>query len=347
MPLTLHVDAARWRQHLADAIRTNPGIVPVAKGNGYGLGMDVLVHESARLSGQFGLDTIAVGTYAEAPKALEGFPGEVLVMEPYRPRIHADLAHLTAHGLVHTITYAADLSDLVGRIGRPRVVVEGLTSMNRHGIPFGYAGQLLEAAQRDADLLGMTLHLPLPGGTSHLSEVTRWLDAFDVHRWYVSHLTASELATLRRERPDRDLRPRIGTSLWIGDPGALTVRGHVLDVRPVRAGDRAGYRLRRLPAGHLVVVSGGTAHGVAMETPSAVSSVRQRAIALAEGAMEAAGRVRSPFKVGAGYAWFVEPPHMQVSLIAIPASAPAPEVGDELEVRVRLTTLLADGVSIT
>ena len=344
MPLVLHVDSARWREHLALTVAATPGIVPVAKGNGYGFGLDLLVAESARLNGSAGLDTIAVGTYAEAPRALAGFPGEVLVMEPYRPSIHGGLEHLGSPALVHTVTYAADLADLCGRVGRPRVVVEGLTSMNRHGVPVEWMAQTLDAIG-DADLVGLTLHLPL--GSGYLDEVESWISRFDVPRWFVSHLAGGELATLRAAHPDRQLRPRIGTDLWLGDPDALQVRGHVLDVRHVVTGDHAGYRQRRLKAGHLVVVSGGTAHGVALEAPTSASTPRQRAIAVAEGLLEAAGRVRSPFRIDGRAAWFVEPPHMQVSLLTLPEGATPPQVGDEVEVRVRHTTLHADAVLLT
>lgn len=362
MALIFHVEGQRWRDHLARALAEHPRVVPVAKGNGYGFGLELLVAESARLHGSAGVDMLAVGTYSEASVALEGFPGDVLVMEPYRPVLHRGTDGLGSPSLVHTIAALDDLADLSQRVGRPRVVLEGLTSMNRHGMPPEQLRECLAAiagpgsldtgpngpARTDlgsVDLLGVTLHLPL--GAGHLAEIEHWLGRFEVPTWFVSHLSAAELAELRRRHPERVFRPRIGTSLWLGDPGALSVRGQVLDVRPVRTGDHAGYRRRRLKAGYLVVVSGGTAHGVAMEAPTAAATPRQRAIAVAEGVLEAAGRVRSPFTVGGRGTWFVEPPHMQVSLLSLPDGPLLPKVGDELEVRVRHTTLHADVVVIS
>jgi len=334
--LVFHVDGPRWRRHLSGTVAANPGIVPVTKGNGYGFGLDRLLAECARLHGSDGVGMIAVGTHTEAPRALAGFPGDVLVMEPYRPVLHQDLAGLDAPALVHTVASPDDLVDLVGRVERPRVVLEGLTSMNRHGMP----REQLHACLADLD----GVRADLVGVTFQLAEVETWLREFDVTTWFVSHVGPAELASLRQRHPERIIRPRIGTSLWLGEPAALSVRAHVLDVREVSSGDRAGYRQRRLKDGDLLVVSGGTAHGVAMEAPTAAATLRQRGIAVAEGLLQAAGRIRAPFTVSGHDTWFVEPPHMQVSLIMLPDGAVPPRVGDEVEVRVRHTTMHADAV---
>ena len=342
MALTLHVDAARWRAHLAATVTANPGMIPVVKGNGYGFGLNLLVAECARLNGSSGVGTIAVGSYAEAPVALAGFPGDVLVMEPYRPVIHAELPFLGDGALVHTITHGPDLDDLAGRVGRPRIVVEGLSSMNRHGVPMDWLQPTLDALA-PSELLALSLHLPL--GFGHVAEVRRWVDRFAPPNWQLSHLSPAEQSDLRAAYPDHTFRVRMGTQLWLGDPGALVVRGHVLDVRHVSTGDHAGYRGKRLRAGWLIVVAGGTSHGVALEAPSGADTMRHRAVALAEGALEAAGRIRSPFRVGGHSTWFVEPPHMHVSLVMLPEGSTPPEVGDEVNVRVRNTTLHPDAVA--
>lgn len=358
MALTLYVDGPRWRAHLDRVVAGHPGIVPVVKGNGYGFGLACLLAECARLAGA-GVAMVAVGTYAEAPVALAGFPGDVLVLEPYRGAVHGDGAGggdgggdgggaLRAPALVHTVTSGAELDRLVGVLHRPRVVLEALTSMNRHGMARSELRDCvaaLRSGRSDAELVGVTLHLPL--GTGHVEEVEHWLAAVEVPRWFLSHVSWEELALLRGRHPQLELRPRVGTVLWLGDEGALQVRAHVMDVRPVLSGARAGYRQRRLGGGHLLVVSGGTAHGVALEAPSAAATPRQRAIALAEGVLEAAGRVRSPFVVAGRSTRFVEPPHMQVSLVTLPEGAAVPAVGDEVRVRVRHTTVHPDAVVIS
>ena len=61
----------------------------------------------------------------------------------------------------------------------------------------------------------------------------------------------------------------IGTTLWLGDREALSVGATVLDAHPVERGDVYGYRGRTAPAaGTILVVSGGTAHGIGLEAPT-------------------------------------------------------------------------------
>ncbi len=337
MAVVLDVDGARWRAALDEAAGARPGVVPVIKGNGYGFGRDLLCAEATRL----GADLIAIGTYAELPSALAAFGGDVLVMEPFRAPLHAGAADLGSGRAVHTVTSRPDLDRLREVVPAARVVIEALTSMNRFGAPVEQVGDLVAAAGATA----VTLHLPL--GTGHLEEIERFVTAVPGARdWYVSHVSTAELRTLRGRHPERTFRPRVGTDLWFADPTAYQARADVLDVRAVPKGSRAGYRQRPLPSGHVVVVSGGTSHGVAMEAPAPAQTARARGIAVAEGVLEAAHRVRSPFTIGGTMPRFVEPPHMQCSLLALPAGVAPPKVGDSVPVRLRLTTAYVDAVVV-
>ncbi len=263
-------------------------------------------------------------------------------MEPFREAVHSALPTVAQRRAVHTVTTRQDLDALRSREPEARVVVEGLTSMNRYGAPHGEVAALVESAGAEA----VTLHLPL--GTGHVEEISRFVTAAPgVRRWLVSHVSSAELATLAARHPDLQFQPRIGTDLWYADPTAYQVRATVLDVRRVTKGDHAGYRQRSLPAGHLVVVSGGTSHGVAMESPSPAATPRSRAIAVAEGILEAAHRVRSPFTVSGVMPRFAEPPHMQCSLLALPDGVAPPRIGDEVTVRMRLTTTTPDAVVVS
>jgi hypothetical protein len=239
-----------------------------------------------------------------------------------------------------------DLQTLAARGDRPRVVLEGLTSMCRHGFTPSELGAGVAEATRGVRVEGRALHLPL--GDGHVDEVERWLSAAPAATWYVSHLRADELRQLSRAHPDVAFRPRVGTDLWLGDRAALVVRATVLDAHQVSRGDRVGYRQRHvMRAGTVLVVSGGTSHGIGLESPTPAVSSRQRARALAIGGMQAAGLALSPYVVAGKQRWFVEPPHMQVSMIHVPAGDPVPAVGDAVEVQVRFTTTTFDRVHIT
>ena len=204
---------------------------------------------------------------------------------------------------------------------------------------------------------GVALHLPLAQG-SHLSEVSRLMNdvvaaGLDTlgDRWsptiWVSHLTDHELAALQTSYADYTVRPRIGTNLWLGDRGALRVTSTVLDVHPLERGDAFGYRARTAPkSGHLLVVSGGTAHGIGLEAPTGESSIKARAATLARGGLDAVGFVRSPFSIDGKQRLFAEPPHMQASMLFLPLGAHVPEIGDQIDVRVRYTATAFDRVDI-
>ncbi|HEX6247296.1 MAG TPA: alanine racemase [Nocardioidaceae bacterium] len=340
MSVSLYVDGDRWRSHLRAVMATHPTLVPVIKGNGYGFGNARLARKSAWL----GVDTVAVGTYAEVDDVRSRFDGTILVLTPWRPfeqRVVYD------DRVVHTVGRLEDLRDLLAREDRPRVVLERMTSMRRHGFS---ARELFEAAGMLTDgvrLEGVALHLPMAHG-SHLGEAERLMTdvvaaGLPTRRVFVSHLTDAELASLAVAYPDYQLRPRVGTGLWLGDREALSVKAMVLDAHPVERGDVFGYRGRSAPkSGTILVVSGGTAHGIGLEAPPAVDSLRERAVTLAKGGLDAVGFVRSPYTIGGKLRLFAEPPHMQASMLFLPAGAPVPEVGEEVDVRVRFTATTFD-----
>ena len=340
MSLSLYVDGDRWRSHMRGVVETHPGLVPVIKGNGYGLGRARL----ARKAGWLGQDTVAVGTYDEVEDVRTRFDGTILVLTPWRPfeqRVVYD------DRVVHTVSRLEDLEALAAREDRPRVVLERMTSMRRHGFS---AKGLREAGERLTRALrveGAALHMPMAHG-SHLPEMERLMTdvvaaGLPTHTVFVSHLTDAETSTLATSYPDYEFRPRIGTRLWLGDRGALSVKAAVLDAHPVDRGDVFGYRGRSAPKpGTILVVSGGTAHGIGLEAPHAADSLRQRAASLARGGLEAAGFAQSPFTIGGKRRLFAEPPHMQASMLFLPHGAPVPEVGEEVDVRVRFTTTTFD-----
>jgi alanine racemase len=358
MSLTLTVDGERWRAHLLRTVREFPSIVPVAKGNGYGLSVGRLARRAQWLADHAEetgapIDTLAVGTYDEVAQAASRCSGDLMVLTPWRPFGAAlDLDAGTASRVVHTVSRAEDLVALRERDSDARFVLEQLTSMRRHGMTrrdLAAAATTLGGAR--SGLRGVAMHLPL-NTTSHLGEVSRLVNeivasGLPTRTVFVSHLTRSELASLATTYPDFTVRPRIGTQLWLGDRGALSVTATVLDVHEVERGDTFGYRGRSAPKnGHIVVVSGGTAHGIGLEAPTGDQSLKARAATLARGGLDAVGFVRSPFSIDGKQRLFAEPPHMQASMLFVPSGARVPRVGEDIAVRVRYTATDFDRVVI-
>jgi len=248
--------------------------------------------------------------------------------------------------VVHTVATPAAAADLTGR----RVVVECRTSLRRHGVAAADLADL-SAALAGVRCEGFALHLPMdsPPGASR-DEVAAWVDrlagaGLDTSTLWVSHLCADDLADLASRYPATTFRPRIGTKLWLGDRGALRGRARVLDVEQIAAGERYGYRQRKARrSGRLLVVAGGTAHGIALAAPKAVADVKGRARIGAEAGLGMVNRALSPFSWGGKQRWFAEPPHMQVSLLWLPADVTPPRVGDWCDVETRLTTTHFDAV---
>jgi len=126
---------------------------------------------------------------------------------------------------------------------------------------------------------------------------------------------------------------------------ALQAAGTVLAVHPLPNGTHVGYRQRTGPKdGTLVVVSGGTAHGIGLSAPTPAASVRQRVVTAGTGALDAAGRALSPFRWEGKQRWFAEPPHQHTSMIWLPKGCVIPSVGDQLTADVRFTTSRFDVV---
>jgi len=347
MSLDLHVDGPRWRAHLRSVADATPGLVPVAKGNGYGLGLGRL----ARRSEWLGVGALSVGTYDELPEVASRYPGDLLVLTPWRPWI-APLADDLAKRVIHTVSRPADLGALTAQQPGARVVLERMTSMRRHGMSAAELWDTAPIARRRARLEGVSIHLPMTG--ANLPEARRLMDdvvGAEASTVWISHLTPDELDRLRGAYPDIAVRPRVGTGLWLGDRGALTVSATVLDVHPISRSETYGYRQRHLPAGtgagHLLIVSGGTAHGIGLTAPSGDAGLRGRAAVAAKGGLESLGVLRSPYVLDGRSLSFAEPPHMQASMLVLPRGARVPEVGDALDVRVRYTTTAFDSVTVS
>ena len=206
-----------------------------------------------------------------------------------------------------------------------------------------------------ASVEGFALHLPMSHG-SHLGEVERLLtdivaSGIASRRVYVSHLTDAEMAdpprVVRRLRAAAaDRHPAVARR-----PGALQVAGARSSTsHEVERGDVFGYRGRTAPKhGHILVVCGGTAHGIGLEAPTGRrDDASDRAARVAKGGLDAAGFVRSPFTIAGKQRLFAEPPHMQV-VDAVPARRHrgSRRSATEVDVQVRFTATAFDRTLLT
>ena len=141
------------------------------KGNGYGFGNGRLARRTQWPRPGSACDALAVGTYAEIGDVALRFAGDLVVLTPWRP-FHDGGRRPCDHrrGVVHTVGRPrATCAALAGRRGRPRVLLERLTSMKRHGFT---ARGLREAVASHAPELrveGVSVHLPLDDGAGRTS----------------------------------------------------------------------------------------------------------------------------------------------------------------------------------
>jgi hypothetical protein len=342
----LEVDVERWRTHLDGVRAGTPGLVPVVKGNGYGFGRALLAREAHRL----GVDTVAVGVRSEVPAVRAAHSGDVLVMEPLRPDEADPATELAADsGVIRTVARLDVLRRLAVLPRPPRIVVELDSPVHRHGI----GPQQLDDLARTLAAVpyeGVALHLPLRGPRLEAARAT--LDRLRAAglrppTLWVSHLDGEELRTLAAEAGPIQVRPRVGTALWLGARGALRATGTVLDAHPVWRRDAVGYRQRRAgTSGTLLVVSGGTSHGVGLRSPASGRGLAARSRDLLGGLAHGSGATPSPFRWQGRRLRFADVPHMQASMLLVPRDVEPPAIGTALECDVRMTVTAFDEVHL-
>lgn len=348
MTLSLHVDNNLWSTQINKVITsyssTNSEVIPVIKGNGYGIRKTNL----AKKAQEMGLFEVAVGTIFEAQEVLENGATQVLIMDPVKDideLAFKELSKINSSQILLTISCLKDAQN----IGKTPVIIEGITSMNRFGLGINNLEEV-----KDLNIKGLSLHLPIANpAKSRVLEVTNWINSYQQHCpkgekvIYLSHISESELKTLCTNFSDFKFKLRIGTKLWIGDLKVFQIKATVLEVHePVT--HNFGYRQREITTKHrLVVVSGGTAHGIGLQAPRSNVNIKQRLVAILSGILEAFNYSISPFVINGKQRWFAESPHMNVSLLKLPVNQNAPKVGSQISAQVRMTTTNFDCVVVS
>ena len=320
MALRLTVRRDAFRNHVLGVARDVSNLVPVVKGNGYGLGRSELI----RLIGELlpVTTTVAVGTIHEARDIPARYA--VHVMNPIGNIDLAALDGLPAN-VIPTIGSTHDVDVLARRNWKGRVIVKLASSMRR----FGASQSEFPALVHDIGRIGgnihaCSIHPPTAGpDADRIAEIRRWLPLLpDCVTLSVSHLSPESLVELRNSDQTRTVEARLGTALWHGTKSHFALHADVMRAEPCRAGESAGYRSTSVAGnGTLVVIGAGSAHGV---TP------------LHNG--------DSPFHFARQRLSLLENPYMHSALAFVPEGQPCPGVGDLVDVQRPLTTVHPDVV---
>ncbi len=279
MALTLYVDGDRWRAHLTDVLARQPRAGPGRQGQ------------------RLRLRPAPAGPQGRVAGRRHPRRRHLRRAAPRRPAVRrvAARAHAVATvraapsddpRVIHTVGRLEDLEALAAQGGptdRPRVVAraDDLDAAPRVHAPRDCARRRawsLRPAASASRGSRCTCRWPGDAGTRTSAEVERLMNDVVAAGIDSSTTRTHDLGLpphRRRARapgrqyPDFTFRPRIGTALWLGDRGALSVRATVLDAHPVERGDIYGYRGRTAPrAGTILIVSGGTSHGIGLEAPT-------------------------------------------------------------------------------
>ena len=273
--------------------------------------------------------TGAVETNTSGRNTAETSAAEILVLTPsmhFDGLLDASRDAPLSAGVVPTVGSIAHVDALHAAGWQGRVTVKLASSMRRYGVLPDELLPLLSAVERaGCEPCRFMIHPPLIGGhypeSAAVAEVDEWLTHVPQGAVVsVSHLSPTGIGALVAAHADHRFELRLGTALWLGDKHMVQLNADVLDVRPVQAGDTAGYRGATIAAdGHLVMVSAGSAHGVAP---------------LADG--------RSPFHFARQRLTLLEPPHMHTSMVFVPTGQECPGVGDRVDVQRPLISTAVD-----
>lgn len=341
MSLTLYVNNNYWTNSLKNVLNAyENSLIPVIKGNGYGIGKSNLAKKSQEL----GLTEIAIGTIFEAQEIINSDFNQIIVMDPIKDldkNAFDELKKINDKRLVLTLS---DIKDATNLENTP-VIVEVLTSMKR----FGLTANDLKTLS-NYQILGLSLHLPIENSTNgKITEVKNWLKIYEEvlpqakKVVYLSHLSKEEFSKIKKEFPNFVFKLRLGTKFWLNDLSNFQIKSTVLAVHDVND-ENIGYRQRKINDNYIVIVSGGTSHGVGLQAPRSNTNLKSRITSILAGVLEAFDQTLSPFVISGKQRWFAETPHMNVSMLKLSKNITPPKVGSEITVHLRMTTTNFDSV---
>ena len=318
MALRLNVRRDAFFDHVRNVARDIPHLVPVVKGNGYGLGRGRLVQVVNEVLPN--VETIAVGTIHEAVDVPLQWTTHVM-----NPVTRVDLASVTdiPGNAILTVGSHHDIDVLAERNWTGRVIVKLASSMRRFGIgPSDFTALVRDVARIGGVVHACSIHPPTAGtDAARLAEIQTWLPLLpECVTLSVSHLSSASAIALSEHNPSRTIELRLGTALWHGTKDHFTLQANVVRTEECRSGETAGYRATSVPGnGTLVVVGAGSAHGV-MPLPTG----------------------ESPFHFAKRRMALVESPYMHSSLAFVPTGHACPTAGEFVDVQRPLTMVQPD-----
>ena len=341
MSLTLYVNNNYWTNSLKNVLNAyENSLIPVIKGNGYGIGKSNLAKKSEEL----GLTEIAIGTIFEAQEIINSDFNQIIVMDPIKDldkNAFDELKKINDKRLVLTLS---DIKDATNLENTP-VIVEVLTSMKR----FGLTANDLKTLS-NYQILGLSLHLPIENSTNgKITEVKNWLKIYEEilpqakKVVYLSHLSKEQFLKIKKEFPNFVFKLRLGTKFWLNDLSNFQIKSTVLAVHDVND-ENIGYRQRKINDNYIVIVSGGTSHGVGLQAPRSNTNLKSRITSILAGVLEAFDQTLSPFVISGKQRWFAESPHMNVSMLKLSKNITPPKIGSEITAHLRMTTTNFDSV---
>lgn len=315
MSLRLTVNEHAFRTHVGHTVGTTPGLIPVVKGNGYGLGRPFLMQLVSELLGP--TQAVAVGTVFEAQDILAPTPVYILT-----PIGEFDQVAIPSNA-IPTVASERDLTVLQNKGWKNPVVVKLASPMQRFGVAVHEFLSLVQhISAAGLSIHSCALHLPLHRTDEEIAEqLATWMPLIpECVTVSLSHISAIQLAVLQEKFPDALFEVRLGTALWHGDKSFFSLHTEVLAVHSIEKGTAAGYHSTAVPTnGHIVVVAAGTAHGVSpLENGSSPFHFQQQRLTL------------------------LEAPYMHSAICFVALGQPCPQVGDAIDVQRPLNSVAPD-----